>query len=105
MGNDSKILRFITRHGLTFVGAFLVLWLGSSCAMLVFEQDAPGATITDLPHAIWWGIVTLLTVGYGDHVPITLGGRVVAVILMCGSVALFAFGIAVAYVSYVLYKR
>lgn len=105
MGGDSKFLKFVARHSALFACVFLTLWVGSSLAMLAFEQDAPNATITDLPHALWWGVVTLLTIGYGDHVPVTLGGRVVAVVLMCGSVGLLALGISISFVSYKLWKR
>ena len=37
--------------------------------------------------AVWWGFVTLTTVGYGDIFPVTAGGRIAAVILMLGGVA------------------
>lgn len=59
-----------------------------SLATLQVERTAPGATITDFGQAIWWACVTLATVGYGDTYPVTTLGRVYAVLLMFGGVAI-----------------
>jgi voltage-gated potassium channel len=52
------------------------------------ERDAQGATIKTFGNAIWWAIVTVATVGYGDYTPVTVPGRILAVILMLGGVAI-----------------
>jgi voltage-gated potassium channel len=62
-----------------FVGAWLVL---------LFEEKTKGSNIHDYPDALWWAIVTVTTVGYGDRFPVTEGGRVVAVILMLVGIGL-----------------
>ncbi|TAJ47858.1 MAG: potassium channel protein [Herbiconiux sp.] len=68
---------------------FVVLFVYSiSLAELSAERGAPGATIDSFGDAIWWACVTMTTVGYGDYVPVTLLGRVLAVILMFGGVAI-----------------
>ncbi|WP_173921968.1 potassium channel family protein [Agromyces sp. Marseille-P2726] len=59
-----------------------------SLATLAAERDAPGATITSFGDAVWWAVVTIATVGYGDMVPITIPGRLYAVILMAGGIAI-----------------
>jgi len=53
-----------------------------------FEQHAPGATIHNFGDALWWSIVTVTTVGYGDKYPVTAGGRGVAVVLMITGIGL-----------------
>lgn len=64
--------------------AVLLIWVG---ALTVFEAErgAPGANILSFGNALWWAFVTITTVGYGDFVPVTIAGRLVAVGLMvCG---------------------
>jgi voltage-gated potassium channel len=61
--------------------------LGVSAALAVYhyEHHAPDASIRTFGDALWWAASTLATVGYGDVVPVTLMGRLVAVVLMgCG---------------------
>lgn len=55
----------------------VILYVGA-LMVLDAEQNAPGATIVSMGDAIWWAIVTVTTVGYGDFVPITVRGRLVA---------------------------
>jgi voltage-gated potassium channel len=57
-------------------------------ATLQVERRAPGASITTFGDAVWWAIVTLATVGYGDVYPVTALGRIYAVMLMVGGVAI-----------------
>lgn len=64
---------------------FVVL---GSIAVLHFE-DAEGSNIRSAEDALWWAIVTITTVGYGDKFPVTTEGRMVAVGLMVAGVGLF----------------
>jgi voltage-gated potassium channel len=64
----------------------LLLIVFASIAILQFE--AATGNIKTAQDALWWTIVTLTTVGYGDHYPITQEGRVVAVVVMIGGVCL-----------------
>ncbi len=59
-----------------------------SIALLHFEIDAD-SNINTAGDAIWCAFVTTTTVGYGDRVPVTPEGRIVAAILMCTGVGLF----------------
>ena len=76
----------VTRFSI-FSGTVIV-----GCALVVYaaEHDRSGASIQSLGDAFWWATVTATTVGYGDEVPITEQGRVMAVILMLLGIALFA---------------
>jgi voltage-gated potassium channel len=58
--------------------------------VLYFEAGAPGSNIETGGEALWWGVVTITTVGYGDFYPVTAGGQVVATIMIFSGVALIA---------------
>ena len=66
----------------------IVLFLGSLGS--VFEAKNPNANIKNIPDGIWWGVVSITTVGYGDRYPITVPGRIVGVILMTLGVTTFS---------------
>ena len=64
---------------------FLMVLSLASVAEYYLEHEVQAATFGSVPAALWWAVVTLTTVGYGDVVPITLLGRVVAAFVMiCG---------------------
>ncbi len=57
----------------------LVVLTTATVAVLQFESNAPEANIQTGHDALWWSIVTMSTVGYGDFYPTTAGGRLAAV--------------------------
>ena len=64
---------------------FLIVLFLSSVAVHFLERDAQPVAFGSVPATLWWAVVTLTTVGYGDVVPITPMGRVVAaVVMICG---------------------
>ena len=71
----------------TAASATLLVYV-ASLAMLETERNAAEATITNFGEAVWWSIVTVTTVGYGDEYPVTTTGRVIAVLLMIGGISL-----------------
>lgn len=71
----------------TISGVSLMIYV-TSLAILDQERDQPGATINSFGNAIWWAITTVTTVGYGDLYPITVTGRIIAVLLMIGGISL-----------------
>ena len=66
----------------------LVLEVGSML-VVVAEHDAPGANITTGGDALWWAVVTIATVGYGDKYPVTAAGRLIGVVMIVVGVGLF----------------
>ncbi len=50
--------------------------------MTIAEYRAPGATIHNFEQGLWWSVVTVTTVGYGDKYPVTGFGQGVAIVLM-----------------------
>lgn len=70
-----------------FVFTFMVVSF-SSTSILLCEND-PDANIYTAEDALWWSFVTITTVGYGDHYPVTTAGRIVAAGTMFAGVGLF----------------
>lgn len=73
---------------LIFTGFFLLI---ASVSVYIFEYPEQGSDIHNLFEAFYWSIVTSASVGYGDITPHTLGGRIVAMILILVSVGIVAF--------------
>lgn len=79
----------LTHKGLHFVllAVILIVFAGAA-AELAFEAHQPGSNIHDFGDAIWWAVVTVTTVGYGDRYPVGAAGRGVAVVLMLVGIGL-----------------
>jgi len=80
----------LAHHGLQYV-VLAVTVIVFSCAGLeyVLERHSVGPTaIRNFGDAIWWAVVTVTTVGYGDRIPVTGAGKIVAVALMLTGIGL-----------------
>jgi voltage-gated potassium channel len=79
-----RLIRVLFRRGNLdrFLLAALFLMLNGSLIVWLFERDAAGSNIHTLGESIWWSIVTVTTVGYGDYYPVTTAGQVVATFIM-----------------------
>lgn len=86
----SKVERFASDKKLVWL---FVTWAGftviCSLAFYVAEVDV-NPDINDISDALWWGIVTLTTVGYGDIFAVTDEGRLASSVLMVFGITLFA---------------
>jgi voltage-gated potassium channel len=75
---------------LSIAGLFLVVTLTGATLAYVFERDAQPQVFGSIGRSLWWSIVTLTTTGYGDVVPATIWGRLLAAWVMIGGVVMFA---------------
>ena len=93
--NKKQLVQDVVRHRgeyaafITALVAFLVLVL-ASVLVLQFESQSPDANITSGGDALWWAVVTITTVGYGDFYPVTAGGRLTGLLVMFAGVGVIA---------------
>lgn len=73
---------------LSFV--LLILLVLSSSLMYLLERDAQPETFSSIPATMWWGIVTLTTIGYGDMAPVTVGGKLLGSFVAILGLGMFA---------------
>jgi voltage-gated potassium channel len=101
-----RVVRILTRYGLrntvrslryelagsamavVLILVFVVLEAAAISVLRVESEDA-SANIRTASDAVWWGVVTIATVGYGDRYPVTGGGRVIGFVLIVVGVGLF----------------
>ena len=131
--DDLRVLRLLrllrmlklTRHSTAFtllwdvfreeaqsIGAVLfmlvITLIMSGSIMYMLEGDAQPEIFTSIPAAIWWALVTLTTVGYGDMVPVTVWGKLfggfVAIVGVC-TLALFSGLLTVSFMDQLRLRR
>ena len=83
------------------VATMLLIMVLSAIAVRVLSPHS----FSSFGNAMWWAAATVTTIGYGDVVPATSGGRVIAVFVMFFSVATVSFTTAVVTASFVGYQQ
>jgi len=77
----------VGRLALAVSGVSTAVVIGGGTALWLLESDAPRTSLRSWGDALWWALSTMTTVGYGDHVPVTTAGRLVAALVMVVGVA------------------
>lgn len=85
--NRSATSSLVGRVSTYVIGTAVMVTVLAALALLDVEQDADGANITTFGDALWFSAATVMTVGYGDRVPVTGEGRLIAVALMIVGIA------------------
>jgi voltage-gated potassium channel len=74
-------------------------------ALLFFESHDPNSNIKDTFDAVWYTIVTLTSVGYGDFYPVTTGGKILGLTAVLGSLGVLSFIISKITIKYSEYME
>jgi len=75
---------------LSIASLFIAILFAASALAYIFERNLQPEAFGSIPRAMWWSIVTITTTGYGDLLPATLWGRLLAGWVMVGGVVMFA---------------
>jgi voltage-gated potassium channel len=75
---------------LSLLGLLALMLVVASAVVFHLEHEAQPERFSSIPAAMWWAIVTLTTVGYGDLAPVTAGGRIVAAFVAMLGIAIIA---------------
>ena len=74
--------RMVREELVLFLGVSLALIYLSAVGVYYFEHDSQPEQFASVFHSLWWAVVTLTTVGYGDVYPVTLGGRLFTFVVL-----------------------
>jgi len=87
-------LKHFRWHRAYWYGMGVLLYGGVVWALAAVEAAAPQGNISSIGEALWYSIVTLSTVGYGDYYPVTPAGKWIALTLIMGSVGVLGVVVA-----------
>ena len=84
----------VIKHKVEYLGALFfatsIVVLFCSCAAYYLEHDAQPEKFRNIFSSLWWAVSTVMTIGYGDIIPITPGGKIMATILGFIGISLLA---------------
>jgi ABC-type amino acid transport substrate-binding protein len=91
----SVVAKIFSMDILLALGLLILMCLTAGIIVCLFERRRNRemfgeGTVKAIGHGIWWSIVTMTTVGYGDKAPKTIGGRIVAIVWMFFSLVFIA---------------
>jgi voltage-gated potassium channel len=79
------VLKMIKEELILFFFLAFILFFLAAVGIYYFERDVQPEAFASIFHSLWWSVITLTTVGYGDVYPITVGGKIFTfIILMIG---------------------
>ncbi|MEF0940706.1 cyclic nucleotide-gated ion channel [Rhizobium sp. BR 362] len=85
-----RVLGKEARNLLGVTSIFGIVLFGAALAAYIIERDVQPDKFGSIPLAMWWAVVTLSTTGYGDEIPQSFAGRVLAGLVMMSGIGIFA---------------
>ena len=86
----ARVLQAKRRELVSVVAVLAMLLVLTSSLVYFAENGAQPDDFSSIPETMWWGIVTLTTIGYGDTYPITIAGRALTGVMAIMGIGLFA---------------
>ena len=90
IGRMGLALRLAREELFLFLAASILMIYLASVGIYYFERAAQPEAFASVPHAMWWAVVTLTTVGYGDLYPVTTGGKMFTFFILLVGLGLVA---------------
>ena len=90
IGRMGLALKLAREELFLFLAVSIVLIYLASVGIYYFEREAQPEAFASVPHAMWWAVVTLTTVGYGDLYPVTAGGKIFTFVILFVGLGLVA---------------
>lgn len=91
LSSVKNIIKILRRERFFLVAcSTTVVILLCAAAVFVFEHGKTNSTIHSFWDGIWWAVVTIFTVGYGDKFPVSDAGKIVALGLMISGIGLLS---------------
>ncbi|MFC2123486.1 ion channel [Bacteroidota bacterium] len=81
----------------------LLLYFALITSLLHYERAESGASITHLHEAIWYSIITIITMGYGDLAPVSAGGKIIGIVFALLSISIYI--LIIAYFFAIVFRR
>ena len=82
MTRIARAINYARDEAMVFLFATMVLLYIAAMGIHHFESQAQPEKFDSVFHSLWWAVVTLTTVGYGDVYPVTLGGRIWTIVIL-----------------------
>ena len=101
----AEVLMDKKKQLLSSISMILMLMLAASLCMYGFEHDVQPDVYENAFSGIWWAMSTILTVGYGDIYPITIGGKIMAILIALLGVCVVAIPTGVISAGFVEYDN
>ncbi len=101
----AEVLMDKKKQLLSSISMILMLMLAASLCMYGFEHEAQPDIYENAFSGIWWAMSTILTVGYGDIYPITIGGQIMAILIALLGVCVVAIPTGVISAGFVEYDN